>query len=200
VNGKEVSGGEGCNYRKGYLALESEGAPVEFRNLRIKELPSSHTPPALTAPEDTGLRTIFTGLDLRGWKTSLAALQRWAVRGERLHLASGSANPEATMWTENTFGDAEFVFDCRPAKPADGGIFTPPAIVVRGAVVRLVDASPGNYQRYSVKVEGGHIIVMRGNQESQRVAPPLDAKAREPFGLLDTGAGIEWMNFYAREL
>ncbi|HEY6169203.1 MAG TPA: DUF1080 domain-containing protein, partial [Verrucomicrobiae bacterium] len=28
VNGKEVSGGEECNYRKGYLALESEGAPV----------------------------------------------------------------------------------------------------------------------------------------------------------------------------
>jgi hypothetical protein len=27
VNGKEVSGGEDCNYRKGYLALESEGAP-----------------------------------------------------------------------------------------------------------------------------------------------------------------------------
>ena len=34
VNGKEVSGGDDCNYRKGYLALESEGAPVEFRNLR----------------------------------------------------------------------------------------------------------------------------------------------------------------------
>src|SRR4029434_3068208 len=36
VNGKEVSGGENCNYCKGYLALESEGAPVEVRNLPLR--------------------------------------------------------------------------------------------------------------------------------------------------------------------
>ena len=39
VNGEEVSGGSGCNPAAGYLCLESEGAPVEFRNLRIRELP-----------------------------------------------------------------------------------------------------------------------------------------------------------------
>lgn len=39
VNGKEVSGGTGCDPKTGYLCLESEGAPIEFRNLRIRELP-----------------------------------------------------------------------------------------------------------------------------------------------------------------
>ncbi len=39
VNGEEVSGGSGCTPHAGYLCLESEGAPVEFRNLRIRELP-----------------------------------------------------------------------------------------------------------------------------------------------------------------
>jgi len=39
VNGEEVSGGTGCDPRTGYLALESEGSPVEFRNLRIRLLP-----------------------------------------------------------------------------------------------------------------------------------------------------------------
>ena len=39
VNGKEVSGGDDVVWRKGYLALESEGSPVEFRNIRIQELP-----------------------------------------------------------------------------------------------------------------------------------------------------------------
>lgn len=39
VNGEEVSGGTACEPRKGYLCLESEGAPVEFRHLRIRELP-----------------------------------------------------------------------------------------------------------------------------------------------------------------
>ncbi len=39
VNGEEVSGGNGCQPSSGYLCLESEGAPIEFRNIRIRELP-----------------------------------------------------------------------------------------------------------------------------------------------------------------
>jgi hypothetical protein len=39
VNGEEVSGGTGCDPRTGYLCLESEGSPVEFKQLRIRELP-----------------------------------------------------------------------------------------------------------------------------------------------------------------
>jgi hypothetical protein len=39
VNGEEVSGGTDCQPRTGYLCLESEGAPIEFKNLRIRELP-----------------------------------------------------------------------------------------------------------------------------------------------------------------
>lgn len=39
VNGEEVSGGTGCKPAFGYLCLESEGSPVEFRNVRLRELP-----------------------------------------------------------------------------------------------------------------------------------------------------------------
>lgn len=39
VNGEEVSGGTGCDPKSGYLCLESEGSPIEFRNFRIRELP-----------------------------------------------------------------------------------------------------------------------------------------------------------------
>ncbi|HEY5312263.1 MAG TPA: DUF1080 domain-containing protein, partial [Pirellulales bacterium] len=39
VNGEEVSGGNNCRAASGYLCLESEGAPVDFRDLRIRELP-----------------------------------------------------------------------------------------------------------------------------------------------------------------
>jgi hypothetical protein len=39
VNGEEVSGGTGCDPRSGYLCLESEGSPVEFKQLRLRELP-----------------------------------------------------------------------------------------------------------------------------------------------------------------
>ena len=39
VNGEEVSGGSGCDPASGFLCLESEGSPIEFKNIRIRELP-----------------------------------------------------------------------------------------------------------------------------------------------------------------
>jgi len=39
VNGTEVSGGTNIEPRTGFLCLESEGSPIEFRNIRIRELP-----------------------------------------------------------------------------------------------------------------------------------------------------------------
>jgi Domain of Unknown Function (DUF1080) len=39
VNGEEVSGGNQIEPRTGYLCLESEGSPIDFRNIRIRELP-----------------------------------------------------------------------------------------------------------------------------------------------------------------
>jgi len=39
VNGEEVSGGTACQPSFGYLCLESEGSPVEFKDLRVRILP-----------------------------------------------------------------------------------------------------------------------------------------------------------------
>lgn len=39
VNGEEVNGGRDCKPASGFLALEAEGAKVEYRNLRLRELP-----------------------------------------------------------------------------------------------------------------------------------------------------------------
>lgn len=39
VNGEEVSGGTNCQPRTGPICLESEGSPIDFRNLKVRELP-----------------------------------------------------------------------------------------------------------------------------------------------------------------
>lgn len=44
VNGVEVSGGNQISPATGYLCLESEGAPIEFRNIRLRRLPPYNTP------------------------------------------------------------------------------------------------------------------------------------------------------------
>ncbi|QEC51868.1 uncharacterized protein DUF1080 [Anseongella ginsenosidimutans] len=50
VNGKFVNGISQSTIKKGYLCLESEGAEIEFRNLRLVELPPGVTTTAQTAP------------------------------------------------------------------------------------------------------------------------------------------------------
>ncbi len=50
VNGKFVNGISGSTHKKGYICLESEGAEIHFRNLRIIELPSGITSPDQVAP------------------------------------------------------------------------------------------------------------------------------------------------------
>jgi len=205
VNGKEVSGGEECNYRKGYLALESEGAPVEFRNLRIKELPPSGASAELSAPVDLGWRSLFTGLDLRGWKTNSTTAPRWGVSGERISLKAGEGNAAATLWTAKEFGDAEFVVDCRPARPAAGSGRATPAVQLRGvngkgAEVKLESATAGSYQRFVITVKDREVTVKRNGDDALRATLSSDAPARGPFGLRDTGGALEFMNLYVRDL
>jgi len=50
INGKFVNGVSQATVRKGYLCLESEGAEIHFRNIRLLELPGGRATPEQTAP------------------------------------------------------------------------------------------------------------------------------------------------------
>lgn len=50
VNGKFVNGISNSHVKKGYLCLESEGAEIHFRNIKIMELPPGITSPDQVAP------------------------------------------------------------------------------------------------------------------------------------------------------
>jgi hypothetical protein len=50
VNGKFVNGISKSTQKKGYICMESEGAKIYFRNIRIMELPPGVTSPSQTAP------------------------------------------------------------------------------------------------------------------------------------------------------
>lgn len=54
INGKFVNGIRQSSRKKGYLCLESEGAPVQFRNLRIMELPPGYAKESEIAPVVAG--------------------------------------------------------------------------------------------------------------------------------------------------
>ena len=191
VNGKEVSGGEDCNYRKGFLALESEGAPVEFRNIRIKELPSNNPAPELCAPTDQGFRAIFTGLDLRGWKTNAETNSRWTVDGERLRLKARTTEPASTLWTQKEYGDAEFIIDVQQPKDSTN---TAAALEIRGAQIPL-STKPGAWTRFHITVKDDLVSVATADGKSQS---PTKQK-RGSLGLADVTGPLQFMNLYARE-
>lgn len=205
VNGKEVSGGEDCNYRKGYLALESEGAPVEFRNIRIKELSSTHTPSELTAPLDQGWKPLFTGLDFRGWRTNAANVARWQVRGERLQLSSGPSTVDEWLALDQTFGDVEWILDVNPEKPAEGAVAIVPSVVIgspddKGLSLPLTGAVPGSFKRFSLQIHNRQAVLRLGDDVVETKTLPSGLGSKRTLGLKSGGAGATFMNFYLRTL
>jgi hypothetical protein len=222
VNGKEVSGGDNTNYRKGYLALESEGAPVEFRNLRIKELPPTGANESNSAPVDPGWRALFNSVDLRGWRTSASTEGRWSVVGEKLVLAPrgplqakstvGQSNEEATrarteaLATEADFGDAEFIVDFQPPKTTADALPVEAVVKFRGATIALTGSTGGKFSRFTITVRGPEVRVRReepapSEVKTERLSKlPDGAPDRGTFGLGATPEGGTFMNIHARGL
>jgi hypothetical protein len=117
VNGHFVSGLSKCKPRKGYLALESEGSECRFKNLKIKELPSTNPKPVEIAAEAKGHRSLYNGLDLFGWKVDDAARKHWQAQDTVLHFDGKSEAKDYSLRSEKEYADAEFVADFRfPAR------------------------------------------------------------------------------------
>jgi hypothetical protein len=121
VNGKEVSGGSKCTPRKGYLCLESEGSECHFRNIKIQELPSTNPSPSEIADEAKGFTTMYTGIDLSGWKQVPGQAGHWQPKDWILHYdgkCEATPDREKHLWTAKEYGDFEMVVDWRfPNKP-----------------------------------------------------------------------------------
>lgn len=109
VNGKDVSGGENCTWRKGYVALESEGGKVDWRNIRIQELPGSKATPEQTAPLADGRTSLYDGRSLKGWKPADAADPGWTAQNWELAGAGGGKE----LVLEKKAGDFELQLDVR---------------------------------------------------------------------------------------
>lgn len=169
VNGKEVSGVSKCSPRKGYLALESEGAECHFKNLKIKELPSTNPKPEDVAKAWEGHKSLFTGLDLSGWKSEGDS---WKAAGGHLRCAGTAA-----ITSEKAFGPGELIFDWKVPAKAEQKV----TAEVGGRVLVFAQrpgAKPGTWQRETVATGAG-------------TAPaPITFRAVE---------GLELMNIFARE-
>ena len=127
VNGKEVSGGSNCTPRKGYICLESEGTECHFRNIRIKELPSSNPPADQVAPVADNTVSIYNGLNLAGWKGSSEHKEHWKAKDWILDYDGKCEAADPHLWTEKSYRDFVMICDWRwpegAEESSDSGIY-----------------------------------------------------------------------------
>ena len=162
VNGAIVSGGSNCVPRKGYICLESEGSECHFRNIRIQELPSSNPSAGEVAEQDQGFKSIYTGVDLTGWKQEEGHKEHWAVKDWILDYDGKSEATDKNLWSEKEYGDFILIVDWRftgKAQPREM-----PVVLPSGEYD--VD-SEGKRKTASVQDAGDSGIYLRGNSKSQ---------------------------------
>jgi hypothetical protein len=162
VNGKVVSGGTKCVPRKGYICLESEGSEAHFRNIRIKEFPPSNPPPNEVAEEDQGFKSLYTGLDLRGWKVEEGSEGHWKANDWNLEYDGKSEAKEKNLWTEKEYGDFELIVDWRFTRKPE--LKQVPVILPNGDYAANDD---GNRKRVEVPDAGDSGIMLRGFGKAQ---------------------------------
>jgi len=162
VNGKVVSGVSKCNPRNGYICLESEGSEVHFRNIRVKELPSTDPKPEEIASVDEGFKSIYTGIDLSGWRQDAGHDGHWKPSDWRLDYDGQSEAGDKNLWTEKEYGDFVMICDWRfSSKPQKT---MRPVILPNGEYD--LDAE-GKQKQVEVLDAGDSGIYLRGNSKSQ---------------------------------
>lgn len=208
LNGKEVSGAVDCSPRKGYICLESEGSEVWFRNIVLRELPSSGTlDPEHVAREAEPFRTLYTGVDLAGWKTGPETANHWRVRDWILSYDGRGGD----LWTEESFGDFELICDWRwtgdhqglvrrPVLAADGSEARDETGAVR--TVEIGERDGGIYLRGSSKSQVNIWAWPAGSGEvwGYRTDPSMPPEVRAactPIEAADRPVG-EWNRFRIR--
>jgi len=218
VNGHEVSGVSKCNPRKGYLALESEGSECHFKNLKIKELPSTNPKKEEIADEATGFKTLYTGLDLSGWKADDEVKKHWKPNDTVLHYDGKGEAKDNALRTEKKFDDAEFIVDFRfPEKGAAACTFfvaggkDPVTFRLKpdGEYVansrwgevsgRLKELKPaGKWNRLRVKPEA-NIAEVKVNDEFNVGLRLPQSLTKGEFGIRPEGE-MDFANLFVREL
>ena len=162
VNGKEVTVGQDCQPRKGYLCLESEGSEAHFRNLRIRELPSTALRPDEIATTAEGFTMLYNGVDLRGWKADPGHRGHWQPRDWVLAYDGRSEAEDKNLWTQADYGDFMLICDWRwTRQPTNAPL---PVLLPNGDEALVPDGKP---KLEATPNAGDSGIYLRGNSKSQ---------------------------------
>ncbi|MGH9340965.1 MAG: 3-keto-disaccharide hydrolase [Acidobacteriota bacterium] len=164
VNGPVVTQAVNANPRKGYICLESEGSPVRFRNIRIQELPADEPSAEVVARQSEGFRSLYNGIDLRGWRRTRGNEGHWRVNDWMLEY-DGKSEAEGEnrhLWTDEEYEDFSLIVDWR--QTAEATLDEVPHILPDGTYATNPD---GSRLTVTVPDAGDSGILLRGTPKAQ---------------------------------
>ena len=204
VNGKEVSGGSECTPRKGYICLESEGTECHFRNIRIKELPSTHPKPDETAPLADGFVSIYNGLNLDGWTSK--GQGHWKAKDWILEY--DGKGTEADLWFHKPLRDFQMIIDWRVkgTNPKQGFVLVSeegtPTDRAIGTIGVDSSGKPGEWNRNTITMIGNETTLAHGGGVPKKTVNLQNGQGpiNRRIGLRVAEFPIEFANIYIKEL
>ncbi len=199
VNGQPVTEAWDVVPREGFLCLESEGAPVRYRNLWVRDLPADDAPlpPERRAAADEGFRSIYSGRDLRGFRS--APPEAWRPQDWKLVAAAGAP----WLVTERSFDDFELLLDVRLTgePPVGDDAPAPPDDTVVVPLDRLGLPAEGFHRLRLTHRDGRWTRVLLDGEELHLAAPLPPTPTAGPLALRPPlGAPAEFANLFVRPL
>jgi hypothetical protein len=213
VNGELVATGSDALPSRGYICLQSEGVPIHFRNIRMKDL------------DEQPLVSLFDGGDLTNWKLDQEAANHWTVRDGVIDYDGKNHD----LWTKAEFADFVLWADWRLPDPGDSGIYlrgssksqvniwcdpmgsgeiwgyrTDNSLPesTRGSVTPLfrADKPVGKWNTFEITMKGDRLTVLLNGLNVIDNAELPGVKTKGPIGLQHHGDRVQFRNIYIKEL
>jgi hypothetical protein len=190
VNGKLVTQGKDASPRKGYICIESEGGVVQYRNVKIRELPETPVKPEQVAIANRGYRSLYNGLNLDGWNLDEEGKDNWQSK-DWILAYDGKAETVSGKMLRSTerFGNYGFLLDIKPGEGFDG-------LGLPGGVLPTQYTKIGEWSRLEGVIENGLMKVSVNGTEVTMDNPVPDVAS---FNLYLIGPA-ELANIYVREI
>ncbi|MCP3915509.1 MAG: DUF1080 domain-containing protein [bacterium] len=190
VNGEVVTRGTDCSPRKGYICIESEGGEVDYRNIRIRELPDTPIAPEHVAMAARGFESLYSGVDLAG----LVAEGDWTARDWVLRH---TGEERGTIATERAYEHFAFVLDVRRRESAGAA-----QLLLRGDPNGAVDLGSGGdwgdgWHRLEGELRGDRLTLHLDGERIVRRKKLEELPARGPL-ILEAAGDIDFASFYVR--
>ena len=160
---------------------------MQFRNLKIKELPSTNPKPEEIAKAEEGFHTMYTGIDLAGWKADKAGA--WTVNDWRLTAKGGSA-----LRSERKFKRYVMIADFRA-----NGKEAPFELPNVGALGEMKNLSKGWNRVRVTRRTGESIIELNGRVVIHEKIDESGPLKPGPF-ILNPKVPTQFANIFVKEL